>query len=424
MLGGPVLTRVVQAEFSASRQLVSTTEEVIGQCPWFHILVIGNSGIGKSTLMIRTFGIERAEHNPQEKAEIETELVSPLNDRLRFHVNRGFESGDQESSNAVEDFIRKRRDHPDITKRLHAIWLCFEVPLDDRGGPFISKTMESFLARKQDIVGTIPVIFVFTKLDKIIDHFERKYGKIVFLVRWLVKRHLQRYCLGPIARAMKDNKFQHVAVTKETDLTAGYWDAIFTSLEFLGHSIAECLLVIHTDMVGVWNFRDPHRHLMSSDFQGLMIKMIEGVGVSLKADPEPSEGEGEPFLPLVIAFPLFVGATLVQWLYSSYRRVYVTFFAISGCNLRDPACRPGVQQRFIAYIVDLTHVMTILFSLTANNRGRVLTRRTIQIAFNSYFTSALHNDVHREIKGFHRALVSGKTTVLKEIERLLRHTEK
>ncbi|KAG6330869.1 hypothetical protein ID866_8218 [Astraeus odoratus] len=134
--------------------------------------------------------------------------------------------------------------------------------------------------------------------------------------------------------------------------------------------------------------------------------MIEDVGVSVKVDPELSHEENEPLLPLLpIALPLVGGATLVEWLRSSYKRV------------------PGVQQRFIAYIVDLTHVMTILFNLTASDRGKALTRRTIQIAFSSYSTSVLRIDVHREIKGFQGALVSGKALVLKEIERLLRDTD-
>ncbi|KAI6100701.1 hypothetical protein EDD16DRAFT_448109 [Pisolithus croceorrhizus] len=37
-----------------------TTEELLNECPRFRILAIGQPGVGKSTLINRTFGIERA----------------------------------------------------------------------------------------------------------------------------------------------------------------------------------------------------------------------------------------------------------------------------------------------------------------------------------------------------------------------------
>ncbi|KAG6330484.1 hypothetical protein ID866_8603, partial [Astraeus odoratus] len=279
------------------------------------------SGIGKSTLINRVFGIDeaRAEHNQRGVANIETELTSHQNPRLVLHDSRGFESGDRENSETVERFITRRKTHPDIGERLHAIWLCFEAPLDDHGERLIEKGMGAFLERKQDIIGDIPVIFIFTKFDKIIDHFEQKrFGQISFLMQRSAKRHLQQYCLSPIAKVVKDNKFKYVAVTirsgyetederlvqftcqmvsntfglgievltsmaqrtstevkikaesrvrlfcwiydlprGETDFMKAYWNTLVSSAEFFGRSIAECLLVIHTDIVRVWNFYDP-----------------------------------------------------------------------------------------------------------------------------------------------------------------------
>jgi len=39
-------------------------------------------------------------------------------------------------------------------------------------------------------------------------------------------------------------------------LLPGYWQAIFTGRVFFGRSMQDCLQVIHSDIIGVWNFRD------------------------------------------------------------------------------------------------------------------------------------------------------------------------
>lgn len=73
----------------------------------------------------------------------------------------------------------------------------------------------------------------------------------------------------------------------------------------------------------------------------------------------------------------------------------------------DLCSRPEVQQKFIAYIADLTHVLDIIFTLVASRREKQLTIRIIKAAIVTYQTSMKRRDVHAKIKELPIALVGG-----------------
>ena len=55
-------------------------------------------------------------------------------------------------------------------------------------------------------------------------------------------------------------KFVHVVAPAfiNNDSFQGYWQAVFSvGNDFSGHKIQDCLRVIHTDIVKVWNLCDP-----------------------------------------------------------------------------------------------------------------------------------------------------------------------
>jgi len=118
-----------------------------------------------------------------------------------------------------------------------------------------------------------------------------------------------------------------------------------------------------------------------------------------------TEQNGPPaliVLPFVI--PLAVGAAAINWIYEVYQRV------------------PVVQRKFMAYIVDLTHILEILFALPVNNGGKELTRSSIEIAYNAYLGSLLQRTVHSDVNHFHGvgAIIGGQDLILEKIESLLR----
>ncbi|KAI5993827.1 hypothetical protein F5J12DRAFT_423663 [Pisolithus orientalis] len=89
--------------------LQPTAEKLLNLFPRCRILVIGQPGVGKSTLFNRVFGIEQAsaENFEPGQADIEKELVSPQNDRLVLHYSDGFNPAVDANCEGVKSFIKK-----------------------------------------------------------------------------------------------------------------------------------------------------------------------------------------------------------------------------------------------------------------------------------------------------------------------------
>ncbi|KAL4080028.1 hypothetical protein V8B97DRAFT_2002502 [Scleroderma yunnanense] len=433
-------------------QLQPTTEDFLNHR--FRLLVIGKSGIGKSTLINHAFGIEQAttkrvEDNRPGTAKIEESLVLPENERFILHDSKGFESGDDANYTAAKNFIQERMVHPDIKEQLHAIWLCFQIPVDEHGERLMERGMEAFLKEKYNIVGKIPTIVVFTKYDRLIDILEEKDFDDAKIKAEAMK-HLQKYCIEPIAKLTREREFPYVLVSKRAEFKemyqqlieltsklvskcfeprldsqpspvpvvtamaqrvspqlkiaasirvgkSRYWRALFSTPEFFGYTVAACLCVIHTDIVNVWNFHDPSRYLMSKYFQERMVELVQDTAP--EAAQNSKDDDTEPILPLLpIALPIMAGAALFGWLRKTYERV------------------PWVQQRFIAYIVDLTHILNILFNHTDNEKP--LAQESVKIAIKTYSDSPLRAGVHCAIRSYHGELVFGQS-LLERIEGLV-----
>lgn len=432
-------------------QLKPTTEDFLNECRRFRLLVLGKSGIGKSTLINRAFGIKEAltADNRPGAAKIEEALESPENERFILHDSQGFESGDDANYALAKKFIQGRKVHPDVSERLHAIWLCFQIPLEEHGERFMERGTEAFLKEKKKIVGNIPTIVVFTKYDKLFDHLESK-DLDAARIKAAATRHLQKNCVDHIAKLTGEEDFPYVTVSNrgefkemyqqlieltsnlvskhfeprmgsrpsavpvvtamaqrvaprlkiEASIRVGksrYWRAVFSTPEFFGYTVAACLCVIHTDIVNVWNFHDPSNYLTSKRFQEMMAGLVEDAAPDPPSNSE--EKETEPILPLLtLSLPIMAGTALLRWLYNTYQRV------------------PGMQQRFIAYIVDLTHIMSILFNLAESDKP--LTRQSIKIAVQTYSDSPLRRGVHCTIRELRDALISGQS-LLGKIELLV-----
>ncbi|KAL4072053.1 hypothetical protein J3A83DRAFT_4092343 [Scleroderma citrinum] len=189
----------------------------------------------------------------------------------------------------------------------------------------------------------------------------------------------------------------------------GYWRALASSPNFRGYTIWDCLGVIHTDIISVWNFHDPSGHLRSKEFRVLMTNLVRDIH-GQTASPScythayrsrcrKSSRFSATLRP--IKLPYEAGLAFVNWVYKTYQRLDV------------------VQQIFMAYIVDLAHVLKVLFALIAGNSEKKLTRRPIKIAFNTYNDSQFRQQVHAEVKNF-TPTAEGRDVSLEKIEDLVR----
>jgi GTPase SAR1 family protein len=456
--GGSAAEQAVSS--GESLELRPTTSEIFRRCPRFRILVIGKTGVGKSSLINQIFGVEKtiASHYMPGDASIDHEFISPQNDKFVLHDSKGFEPGDEDNLKIVRNFIDRRRNMSSPEQQLHAVWLCFEIPR--AGGRLLETGTEEFLRLKSSgTLGNIPVVVVLTKYDMFIDHIERNLdvnsinGLSDEAVKELAKNkaeaELQEICIGPLkkfagldiphAEISTEENYQktltrliqitescvgqhsapeaavmtsiaqrvHPGLKIKASIEVGkrrYWKALVSSASFKNRKTWDCLLVLHIDIVNVWNFYDPHRYLHSQEFREMIVKMIDKLEVGPTADPTRTITIGlsmvgtiagivsalaGPAAPIVV--PIAAGAVLAVWVHNVYQISH------------------AVLQRFMSYIVHLTLVLQTLYLLSESQE---LTRRAIKLAVASYLESPMSGEVHTRIQDYDRHL-----TVLERADR-------
>lgn len=132
--------------------------------PNFRILICGNAGVGKSTLLNKVFGsqLSQENHNQHGKHDIDQPFETDKHPGLILHDSEGFQAGDTKEVVAFEKFLKKRLMAPDVEDQLHAIWICVESYTERP----IHTAEEKILSYIEDLAPDMPVIIVGTKTDK------------------------------------------------------------------------------------------------------------------------------------------------------------------------------------------------------------------------------------------------------------------
>lgn len=128
------------------------------------------------------------------------------------------------------------------------------------------------------------------------------------------------------------------------------------------------------------------------------MNMVGEVDASAKSTQSYTLDESAvPLIALApITLPLNAFAALGKWTYETYQR------------------QRNVHVKFMAYIVDLTHVLEILFSLTAGMWVKELTRTAIKLAYKAYYESHWITHNHMDVRYFQPS-VTGHDVVLEKI---------
>lgn len=151
------LSEKVEASFDPWRQdfLMSTS------C---RILICGNTGVGKSTLLNRVFVIAMTQENSNQRGEhdIEEAFESDLHPGIIIHDSEGFQAGNSKEVSAFKKFLKARSGSPDIRQNLHAIWLCIDTDTDRP----VQSALANVLQEVIEICPLTPVVIVCTKKDK------------------------------------------------------------------------------------------------------------------------------------------------------------------------------------------------------------------------------------------------------------------
>ncbi|KJA19570.1 hypothetical protein HYPSUDRAFT_859131 [Hypholoma sublateritium FD-334 SS-4] len=270
-------------------------------------------------------------HDRAGHADIELEYKSLSNPRFILHDSKGFEAGSTTNWDNVDRFLRRCQAYPELSRRIHAIWLCLLTPRP--GARLLEAGDENLL--KLAIELKIPIVAVFTKYDLLVNSFllkdrsstkskperlldsEKKASESLrssgegleriwqilapkeLPMAW-VKMSLPKKpdpkmsteMLSGLAdvtreklREVESNLYitwitaQQVNARQKVDLSIDeglkkYWQDLGKSIAFEGQTMINCIRRIHDDILKVWNFRDPDRVLSSAEFFSQMIGLV------------------------------------------------------------------------------------------------------------------------------------------------------
>lgn len=132
----------------------------------FRILVCGKTGVGKSTLINKVFGVEMTEESTsyaQGAHDINKAFESPNHPGLLIHDSRGWQAGSDDELELIAKFLRHRAFQKDPAESLHVIWFCVDSD--------VSRIEEADKRTFQTIAqfsNHVPVFVVGTKKDKLV----------------------------------------------------------------------------------------------------------------------------------------------------------------------------------------------------------------------------------------------------------------
>lgn len=150
IVGDPNSGSAETRDYAAAR---GDADDEIGR---INVLIAGNTGVGKSTLVNAVFGDAVAPTGAGLPVTQTVTLYEAPNAPLNLWDSRGFEAGDDEAVRAVDSKLAEMRATGDVAAQIHVAWLCISA-MSNRVEPVHRRFLADMKARG------IPVIVVFTQ---------------------------------------------------------------------------------------------------------------------------------------------------------------------------------------------------------------------------------------------------------------------
>ncbi|KZP27036.1 hypothetical protein FIBSPDRAFT_886923 [Athelia psychrophila] len=436
----------------AASGLPSTSADILKKCPRFRILLVGKtqqkSGTGKSSLINYTFNVNLAtiSHDLHGVCDINTPIISPDNPRFVLHDSQGFEPGETGNLNTVKDFILSRGDGVDLKDRVHAVWLCAEVPF--AGGR---------------VFEIVPIVVVFTKFDYLVTQkmqemmenedememfAELEDEEMEAFACARAEKSFETLCVSPLQRLGQNlsygkvsvqPKYQHtlkdlIDVTQtllidqdegdlwivsaiaqrasaqakiDSSIKVGmkrYWQGLASSAHFAGYTLETCINAIHSEIVSGWNFHDPDNVNLAINnllddkddpkFRTRIMAFAQYVTPEVSDAPSWFAQSIDGLNSMIgittalatavapVTAALGLSAVFIRWIAEIYGKT------------------PAVLRCLMGHIVDLTLVMDSLFLNTLPMEPpRRLTWELLDDTLEGYRITRVQ-DVHRQIREY------------------------
>ncbi|KAK5118354.1 hypothetical protein LTR62_002867 [Meristemomyces frigidus] len=132
------------------------------------VLVCGNTGVGKSTLINKVFGVDVTQSSDRSRGihDVRQEIRFEGRPDLIVHDSGGFEAGADEEFLAIEAFLKDKSEPTvDVADRLHVIWFCIDI---NSPRTLQTATEKLFLAVSK-YANDVPIVVVATKKDDFLD---------------------------------------------------------------------------------------------------------------------------------------------------------------------------------------------------------------------------------------------------------------
>jgi GTP-binding protein EngB required for normal cell division len=152
-----------------NKEIKQKLNEIPNEINNFNVLLLGNTGVGKSTLINKFLKLEKnlckigSSARPE---RIDEWKRYPLNDNdnnskykgIYLYDSSGIESGNiDQHLEIVNNFIEKNKSETE--KQIHCIWFCIHKPkFDEFEEKYINNLLEIYDSKEK-----IPIIFIFTK---------------------------------------------------------------------------------------------------------------------------------------------------------------------------------------------------------------------------------------------------------------------
>ncbi|KAF8432208.1 hypothetical protein L210DRAFT_3558661, partial [Boletus edulis BED1] len=417
----------------------STIDGILKNIPRFRILCVGGSGVGKSSLINRVFGITEAKvstYAPGE-ASIDQEFVSDENKYFVLHDSKGFEPGNNINFELAAKFLQERNDKKLLKDRLHAIWLCTETP---RAGRRVLEGGEKKLLALAYKLGT-PVVVVFTKYDllewckrleeeeeeegldeetlrtksemnarvalkasvdslnrstavlniptlpctgiSVFQGYEGTIATLVDMTRNIVEERLKGDAWVTWAIAQRANLPMKIEACVDV-----YYRALTGITPGTGNMLLwECLAQVHRDIVTCWNFRDKSKILGGTEFMLLMLYLVQDLKDQSPTNPTPSLDKIRQFVQLITTSTISIAPPAAN--------LGLTYFFVKWVSDAVLQHTPEVEALLMAYIIDLISVLKALFDLMLKpDLAGTINWEVLKGAFEDYERSNRRKDIH------------------------------